>query len=59
MATVFVPALKLESYQIILELHPTGELIVRTPVGLSMEDSISILEAGVLILQKRQEITIH
>ncbi len=57
MATVLVP--RLESYQIILELHPTGELTVRTPVGLSMEDCISILEAGALILQKRQEITIH
>ncbi len=59
MASAVIPAPRLESYQIILELHPTGELIVRTPVGLSMEDSISILEAGVLILQKRQEITIH
>lgn len=57
MATVLVP--RLESYQIILELHPTGELIVSTPVGLSVEDSISILEAGALILQKRHEITIH
>ena len=58
MATV-IPAPRLEPYQIILELHPTGELIVRTPVGLSVEDSISVLEAGVLVLQKRHEITIH
>jgi hypothetical protein len=59
MATSILPAPRLESYQIILELHPTGELIVRTPVGLPMDDCISILEAGALILQKRQEITIH
>jgi hypothetical protein len=59
MASAVIPAPRLESYQIILELHPTGELIVSTPVGLSVEDSISILEAGALILQKRQDITIH
>lgn len=58
MATI-IPAPKLESYQIVLELHPTGELIVRTPVGFSMEDSISILETGIAILSKRSEITIH
>lgn len=57
MATFHPP--KLETLQIIIDLHPTGELIVRTPVGFSMEDAIQILEAGIVILSKRSEVTIH
>ena len=50
----------LEVLQIIIDIHPSGELIIRTPQKLSNDTAIAILEAGAEILGKRlQEPTIH
>ncbi len=46
--------------QIIIDIHPSGELIIRTPQKLSTDTAIAILETGAEILGKRlQEPTIH
>lgn len=50
----------LEVLQIIIDIHPSGELIIRTPQKLSTDTAIAILEASADILGKRsQEPTIH
>lgn len=59
MATI-IPAVDMEVMQIIIDIHPSGELIIRTPSKISTETSISILEASAEILAKRGEhITVH
>ena len=55
-----LPSIGLEVLQIIIDIHPSGELIIRTPQKLSNDTAIAILEAGAEILGKRlQEPTIH
>lgn len=55
-----LPSIDLEMLQIIIDIHPSGELIIRTPQKLSNDTAIAILEAGAEILGKRlQEPTIH
>ena len=55
-----LPSIDLEMLQIIIDIHPSGELIIRTPQKLSTDTAIAILEAGAEILGKRiQEPTIH
>ena len=55
-----LPSMDLEMLQIIIDIHPSGELIIRTPQKLSNDTAIAILEAGAEILGKRlQEPTIH
>lgn len=59
MATI-IPAVDMEVMQIIIDVHPSGELIIRTPSRMSTETSISILEASVEILAKRcRSVTVH
>lgn len=55
-----LPSMDLEMLQIIIDIHPSGELIIRIPQKLSIDTAIAILEAGAEILGKRsQEPTIH
>lgn len=55
-----LPSIDLEVLQIIIDIHPSGELIIRIPQKLSIDTAIAILEAGAEILGKRsQEPTIH
>ena len=55
-----LPSIDLEVLQIIIDIHPSGELIIRTPQKLSTDTAIAILEASADILGKRsQEPTIH
>lgn len=59
MATI-IPAIDMEVMQIIIDIHPSGELIIITPSKISTETSISILEASVEILAKRgRSVTVH
>lgn len=59
MATI-IPAVDMEVMQIIIDIHPSGELIIITPSKISTETSISILEASVEILAKRgRSVTVH
>jgi len=55
-----LPSIDLEVLQIIIDIHPSGELIIRIPQKLSIDTAIAIFEAGAEILGKRsQEPTIH